>query len=567
MASCSWVAEDKFVVLSNGNEESVEPDVLLYDTNGTLYNSVLAQFPTAKTALLENHTILPNSSSCHLNLAGGVGALAFLSQQNLFILPFNKNSYPYRLFSACTSTDSAIVPISLTSSTARKKFFPLTHWSPDGSFLAVISSANEVSFFSCTGELLSSISIPPPKTSPSSSPCCLTWCFGGTMLAVAQGSQIVFLATRYSHDIHPLSQSSLVLTRPFGGVLASETAGAASDGRSCAIFINLHTFDSKITPLPGYLTSSSSSKYFVVSTINITSSGQSDSLPGLEFDDDVTKGAFISQASHQYFLSLYNSIGAQINSAELLILPRLVACTDTFAVATDGSAVCLWCFDDTVRRNFSLHYLLVDDPSFTLHDFEKFSKINASPSADSICYICTSKSWLGFVRQSGRMTLLSRSDFSFIQTVNLAACANSLDFESITKMVFNNIESRLAVIDKNYRLVFFIVKKSSSGLTFEEIPDVSRKDVWTITYALDDPDLALFGEKSKVFLSRDGKPEDPMVFETVTMPFFFNDLEISSLCIEHLLDSLVPSHSAICFESESKPLRDLRQMTSTVSPD
>ncbi|KAL0216465.1 hypothetical protein P9112_008649 [Eukaryota sp. TZLM1-RC] len=567
LTSLKWYGDDKLIALSSSNNE---PDIKVFDSDGTFCSSLLHLFPSTKASLLADPNVLPSSAQCYSNLAGVTGSLAFLSTSHLFILPLNKNGYDYHFNSIVKPSSDLSSVISLNTSSSLLSFTssPLCQWSPDGMVLAVISE-NFINFYSISGDFLYSIPIPKPKSQ--SSPCCLTWCYGGSMMAIAQGNQVVFLNTRFTNTIHSFSENCLSLIRPFGTVLALDCGSTDTGNESCAVFLNLTTMDSKILSLSGYLNSCSSSKYFVAVLGDMDSNNDSNHLPGLdeqlmEVQSKVKKG---QDRSLSFFLTLFDSVGAQLAQTSTILKPLLLCCNDSMAIVSDSRNLCIWRFplsnnpnDD--QKGLEVSYILMDDPSYSLIEQTKFSSLSNSKSTDSVNFIFCNNFYLFVIFKSGRLLLFSLPDISFVQSITLSKMID-LSESTVVKIVINSDSSKLIMITSQAVLhAFSITSTNSKQLNLELIPQLTRRDCWRALFAQDDPSLMVFAEKGKLFTVRSDKLEEPLSTAQPCFPTVYKDLNITCLSLDYLLDTLVPSHSGVKFQLTSKALRDLELMAESV---
>ncbi|KAL0212631.1 hypothetical protein RCL1_006257 [Eukaryota sp. TZLM3-RCL] len=570
LLSICWINEDRLaalIITSNG------PDVKLFDTEGNVYTSVISPFPSLSQSLRHDTSIVSSSLTFNQSLAGNVGSIAFLSKSMIYSVPLDKNSFAFRYNSVFfPGSEASMIPIELLSR-HKTTVNPLILFSPDGNFLAVLIDRN-VKFYDSTGKFLSSLTVPSNKSDPQALPSCITWCNGGSLLGIAQGNQVLFVNIRSNILYKSVGESVIAVFKPNGVVLAPNQSNAITESQSSSVLINLSTFESKVIGLPNLLSWASSSQFILTASIQSKMIDDDSILPGFEDFSMPTKAQNIRSNysnSEKFVLTLFDSVGAQLAQSFISIKPLFLTCNNKIAIISDGINLAFWKFNNSESEKASssaslsspcIFYMITDDPSFSLLTESKYDSVCSNTNSDAITNIVLTNNLVLIIRESKRMLIFDNSNFSYLQSLSLS----SFDLIGIKEVVVNCDESRLAIIDPSFKFhLFSLIKTVNQSFLIEEISELSRRDVWHVVFANDDPHLCVIAEKSKLYVIRGSKLEEPFNPDVAAFPLSFSNLEVNYLSSELLSDGLVSCHASLKQSFETKTLRDLRHMSQSVS--
>merc|ERR1740138_1096391 len=93
--------------------------------------------------------------------------------------------------------------------------------------------------------------------------------------------------------------------------------------------------------------------------------------------------------------------------------------------------------------------------------------------------------------------------------------------------------------------------------------EFERKDVWSMRWASDNPDLFAIMEKTRMYIVRGLQPEEPVLSSAYICAF--KDLQIQSVLIDEVIQNPENPRKEVLLDFETKSLRDTRDILTKVS--
>lgn len=179
------------------------------------------------------------------------------------------------------------------------------------------------------------------------------------------------------------------------------------------------------------------------------------------------------------------------------------------------------------------------------------------PTLDPICCVAVSENILLIGRRSG-----SINEY----TVPNVALRNRHSISNRPyKMAINCNSTRAAVIDASGMLqaIDLIDRDELSGAGSTRIGRIERKDVWTMCWAKDNPQLLSIMEKTRMYVFRGADPEEPISCSGYICNF--EDLEITGVLLDDLIaGSTAPDNKTHLLQLRVKSLRDTEELLAHV---
>ena len=190
------------------------------------------------------------------------------------------------------------------------------------------------------------------------------------------------------------------------------------------------------------------------------------------------------------------------------------------------------------RVTDSLLFVQATDPSRSLGGL--FTEIEYSKAEDAFIGVALGKGgFMGIARESGAIHIydVSLEPFRLVKTLRIETRPERINF--------NCDSSQLSVIDFKSKL--FVINVNSG-----EVLDMKRDECWDLVWSMDSPAILTCMDKNRLYVIRDGKPEEPLSLGDDRLVGFRN-LDIITLSEEKYI-KYVPS----------KTLRDCREVLDTV---
>lgn len=182
--------------------------------------------------------------------------------------------------------------------------------------------------------------------------------------------------------------------------------------------------------------------------------------------------------------------------------------------------------------------------------------LNTDPTLDPICCITISESILLIGRESGTINEYSVPNVALRNRHTLA--------NQPYKMAINCNSTRAAVIDSTGLLqAIDLVDSRELSAGSMRIGRIERKDVWTMCWAKDNPQLLAIMEKTRMYVFRGADPEEPISCSGYICDFF--DLEITGVLLDEIISgSAVPDKNTHLLQLRVKSLRDTEELLAHV---
>jgi len=131
-------------------------------------------------------------------------------------------------------------------------------------------------------------------------------------------------------------------------------------------------------------------------------------------------------------------------------------------------------------------------------------------------------------------------------------------------MKLNCDGSKFSIIDINGILSFFDMSDTSDGPNGTHLP-AERKEVWSLVWSTDDPNLCAVMEKNRLFILRNFEADEPILSAGYLCDF--TDLEVKGVLLDEILKDPeeIKDISDMFVTYEQKSLRDTRDFLTTVS--
>lgn len=182
--------------------------------------------------------------------------------------------------------------------------------------------------------------------------------------------------------------------------------------------------------------------------------------------------------------------------------------------------------------------------------------LNTEPTLDPICCITISESILLIGRESGTINEYSVPNVALRNRHSLP--------NQPFKMAINSNSTRAAVIDSTGLLqAIDLVDSRELSAGSMRIGRIERKDVWTMCWAKDNPQLLAIMEKTRMYVFRGADPEEPISCSGYICSF--EDLEITGVLLDEIISGLAtPDKNAHILQLRVKSLRDTEELLAHV---
>jgi WD repeat-containing protein 35 len=124
--------------------------------------------------------------------------------------------------------------------------------------------------------------------------------------------------------------------------------------------------------------------------------------------------------------------------------------------------------------------------------------------------------------------------------------------------------TKFSVLDINGVVSFFDTEDPTDGPSGTHLP-TDRKEVWSIVWSADNPNLCALMEKNRLFILNNFEAEEPILSAGYLCDF--TDLEVKSVLLDDILKDPeeIKNIDEMFVAYESKALRDAREMLTTVT--
>ncbi|XP_045482678.1 WD repeat-containing protein 35 isoform X2 [Harmonia axyridis] len=263
----------------------------------------------------------------------------------------------------------------------------------------------------------------------------------------------------------------------------------------------------------------------------------------------------------KYGLILCNTVGTPVDGKYVNIETIFVAMSSTFVAAASKDNFLIWQYKTPksigveANKMKSLIFHIDDTPLGTtniiqdLDDTELIQTTRTHTSFDPICCIACSNKCLLIGRESGTIQYYALPHIVLTKRYKVQARPHKIAINcSSTKMSVIDVGGVLSIID------------ISDGLGRPTVPTESnkfeRKDVWSMCWASDNPQLLAIMEKTRMYIFKGNSPEEPIASSGYI--YSFNDLEVQSVLLDEIMKSPEKPTKNSLIKVEVKSLRDTR---------
>jgi len=280
-----------------------------------------------------------------------------------------------------------------------------------------------------------------------------------------------------------------------------------------------------------------------------------------------------ADSEDQAVLVLCNAIGSPIDTKYIDWDPEYMAMTPSHVVIASSNMVYIWQYcHKKSAPHADWQYDEIGSATSTFHiDETPSSSSRKKPEEstdDPIVALTAWKENMVIGRASGSIVRYNLQSISLIQ--------RHRSFRRRPHLLRLNCDgSRLAVVDMYGMLSVYSIEemcdtKSKSNTmygssSYNSTPPKSkldRKDVWSICWADDDPELFAIMEKLRMYVFRGAKPQEPVISSAHICQF--KDLEINTLYLDELMKDPENPHKDHHKIFHTKSLRDTHQLLETV---
>lgn len=182
--------------------------------------------------------------------------------------------------------------------------------------------------------------------------------------------------------------------------------------------------------------------------------------------------------------------------------------------------------------------------------------MNNDTTLDPICCVAISEAILLIGRESGAINEYS--------VPNVALRNRHVLSHRPYKMSINSNSTRAAVIDSvGFLQAIDLVDSRELSAGSMRIGRIERKDVWTMCWAKDNPQLLVIMEKTRMYVFRGADPEEPISCSGYICNF--EDLEITGVLLDEIINgSATPDKSTHLLQLRVKSLRDTEELLAHV---
>ncbi|CAG7833859.1 unnamed protein product [Allacma fusca] len=270
-------------------------------------------------------------------------------------------------------------------------------------------------------------------------------------------------------------------------------------------------------------------------------------------------------SSGSYNITILNSVGAPVDSLSIVTIdPFMINLTDSVLVCVAANAVLIWRFQssstqrigtDLVTRKRERTFHIDESPSIIGDSVEESTfkepvDYLKKPTKDpAVCSDATNQILI-VSRESGRLQVYSLPHGALMNTIE-----TSFEMSFYPHRIWVNIDgTQLAMVDKQGHLNVCGLGNSTTKAAV--VKKLDRKDVWNLIWARDNPNLMCVMEKTRMYVMRNGEPEEPVL--TSAYLAYFKDLKVTSVLMDELMANPENPNKEQIVTLESRALRDTR---------
>lgn len=244
-----------------------------------------------------------------------------------------------------------------------------------------------------------------------------------------------------------------------------------------------------------------------------------------------------------YVMHICNSLGTTVDSKYVDIKPQFITMNSTHIIIANNTQFLLWQYHTPkssmhgMKQKKDKRYHVDDNPSGVnevLSDLDRITyepptKIISTTTKDPICSITASDKILLVARESGTIQ-------EYVLP-NVAICNRHSFPNKMCKMAINCNSTRAVVVDATGLMSTIDLNDQ----TYNEKPSndgirpgkIERKDVWSVCWAKDNPQLLAIMEKTRMYIFKNEDPEEPI--SSCGYICNFEDLEITAVLLDEIV--------------------------------
>jgi WD repeat-containing protein 35 len=247
---------------------------------------------------------------------------------------------------------------------------------------------------------------------------------------------------------------------------------------------------------------------------------------------------------HTYLLNICNSLGTTVDSKYIDLKPLFVTMNSTHAIVASQSQFLLWQYHTPksslhgMKQKKDKRYHVDDNPSGVNEVLSDLDRITyEAPNKTTIP--TTTKDPISCITATDKILLIARESGTIQEYVlpNVAICNRHSFPNRVCKMSINCNSTRAAIVDATGVMTTIDLndydEKPSESVY---VGKVERKDVWSICWAADNPQLLAVMEKTRMYIFKNQDPEEPI--NSCGYLCSFRDLEIKAVLLDDIVNGL-----------------------------
>ncbi|RNF04337.1 WD repeat domain 35 [Trypanosoma rangeli] len=269
-------------------------------------------------------------------------------------------------------------------------------------------------------------------------------------------------------------------------------------------------------------------------------------------------------------IQLLNAIGGPLETRMIEMEPLACGMNSENIVLADEENIYVWQFRDpgvvldlldpisvqASRHDTRERVVHVDDivrpdtpPSLLSH---------TAVTNDLVCSLCLSEDFLFVVRESGLLQLYRLAPLELVGKMILPFRVQS--------MAANSNSTRLSVCDVGGTMTLFYIDLTNLSLVPKKVspqPNFERKDVWSMRWSKDDPELLVVMEKSRMYIFRGIEAEEPV--QSCAYICKFKSFKVRALQLDEIMQDPERPRKEHVIDFETRELREARQAVEIMS--
>ncbi|CRL00247.1 CLUMA_CG013520, isoform A [Clunio marinus] len=245
-----------------------------------------------------------------------------------------------------------------------------------------------------------------------------------------------------------------------------------------------------------------------------------------------------------YQINICNSLGTTVDSKYVDLKPQFLAMNLTHVIIASQSQFLCWQYHTPkstlhgLKQKKDKRFHIDDNPSGVnevLSDLDRGvtydPPVKNIPTKDSICCIAASDKILLIGRESGIIQEY------VLPTV--AICNRHSFVNRACKISINCNSTRAAIVDSTGLMTTIDLNDYSGKSSSEKF---ERKDVWSVCWAKDNPQLLAIMEKTRMYIFKGADPEEPISSSGYICSF--DDLEITAVLLDEIVTGTTPPNTS-----------------------